>query len=97
MQIAIIGLPWTGRRRSSHARGLRRRQRAARRVGAVAHAVVRVPDGGSTTAHTPSGAKRTPATIEYLDVPGLDLRRERGHGVPGSILAQIKNARALLE
>ncbi len=99
MQIAIIGLPWTGKTT------LFRTLAAYSGTGAppagggpVAHSVVRVPDPRLDRLHALyPRAKRTPATIEYLDVPGLDLRRERGHGVPGSILVHIKNSRALLE
>jgi GTP-binding protein YchF len=60
--------------------------------------MVRVPDRrlDQLCVLYPRG-KRVPATIEYLDTPGLDVRREHGHGIPGSIVAQIKNARALLE
>jgi hypothetical protein len=39
----------------------------------------------------------TPATVDYLDVPGLDVRGAHGHGVPGPVLVQIKNAAALVE
>ncbi len=99
MQIAIVGLPWTGKTTLFHTLAAYAGASAPHGgAGAVAHAVVRVPDRRLDHLHTiHPRAKRTPATIEYLDVPGLDLRRERGHGVPGAILAQIKNARALLE
>ncbi len=97
MQIAIIGLPWTGK--TTLFRTLAAYSGAsAAGSGLVAHAVVRVPDERLDRLHALyPRARRTPAAIEYLDVPGLDLRREHGHGVPGSILVHIKNARALLE
>lgn len=99
MQIALIGLPWTGK--TTLFRTLAAYAGAAAPEGGsgpVARCVVRVPDRRLDRLATmyPRG-RRVPATIEYLDVPGLDLKRERGHGVPGSIVAQIKNARALLE
>ena len=99
MQIALIGLPWTGKTTLFHtlaAYGGAGVPAAA--PGTVARSVVRVPDPRLDRLHTlwPT-ARKVPATVEYLDVPGLDLRRERGQGVPGAILAQIKNARALVE
>jgi GTP-binding protein YchF len=99
MQIALIGLPWTGKSTLFHTLAA---YAGAHMPGAgsgpVAHCVVDVPDSRlDRLAALHPRAKRVPATIEYLDTPGLDLRRERGHGVPGAILAQIKNARALLE
>jgi GTP-binding protein YchF len=99
MQIALIGLPWTGKTTLFHTlaayAGAGVPQSAP---GTVARSVVRVPDPRLDELHAlwPK-ARRVPAAIEYLDVPGLDLRRERGQGVPGAILAQIKNARALVE
>lgn len=99
MQIALIGLPWTGKSTlfqtlaayaGAHTPGST--------GGPVAHCVVEVPDSRlDRLAALDPRARRVPATIEYLDTPGLDIKRERGHGVPGSIVAQIKNARAFLE
>jgi ribosome-binding ATPase len=99
MQIALIGLPWTGKTTLFHtlaAYGGAGVPPAA--PGQVARSVVQVPDPrlGELHALWPK-ARRVPATVEYLDVPGLDVRREHGQGVPGTILAQIKNARALVE
>ncbi len=99
MQIAIIGLPWTGKTTLFHTLAAYAGASTPEAGGGpVVHCVVRVPDRRLDRLSTmyPRG-RRVPATIEYLDVPGLDLRKERGHGVPGSIVAQIKNARALLE
>jgi len=99
MQIALIGLPWSGkttlfRTLASYAGA----EAPGMGGGPVARCVVRVPDSrlDKLCAMYPRG-RRVPATIEYLDAPGLDVRREHGHGVPGSILAQIKNTRALVE
>jgi GTP-binding protein YchF len=100
MQIALIGLPWTGkttlfRTLAAYAGS---GAPAAAGGGAVARSVVQVPDRRlDRLAEMYPRGRRVPATIEYLDVPGLDVRREHGHGVPGAILAQIKNSRALLE
>jgi GTP-binding protein YchF len=98
MQIALIGLPWTGKTTLFRTLAAYAGAAAPESAGAVARCVVRVPDPrlDRLSAMYPRG-RRVPATIEYLDVPGLDVKRERGHGVPGAILAQIKNARALLE
>jgi GTP-binding protein YchF len=99
MQIALIGLPWTGKTTLFHTLASYAGAEAqAMGGGPVSRCVVRVPDLrlDRLCVMYPRG-KRVPATIEYLDAPGLDVRREHGHGVPGSILAQIKNARALVE
>jgi ribosome-binding ATPase len=99
MQIALIGLPWTGKTTLFHTLASYAGAGVPSSSGAaVARCVVQVPDPRLVRLHAmfPKG-RLVPATVEYLDVPGLDLRRERGQGVPGTILAQIKNARALVE
>src|SRR5688572_5017930 len=99
MQIALIGLPWTGKTTLFHTLAAYAGAGVPSSSGGmVARCVVQVPDPRLVKLHAmfPKG-RLVPATVEYLDVPGLDLRKERGQGVPGTILAQIKNSRALVE
>jgi GTP-binding protein YchF len=98
MQIALVGLPWSGKTTLFNALAAYSGIEARAQAGTVAHCVVPVPDsrlGRLTEIFQPR--KTTHATVEYLDVPGLDVRGTSGQGVPGVIVAQIKNATALVE
>ncbi len=97
MEIGIVGLPYSGKTtlfstltgldlKSSHAAGKLEAHRG----------VVRVPDGRLdrlTEIFHP--LKQVNATIEYIDVGGIDSQNVRGKGFDPQFLAVLKNTDAL--
>jgi GTP-binding protein YchF len=98
MQIAIVGLPWSGKSTLFTTLAAYAGIEARPQAGAVTHCVVPVPDPRlDRLVEIFAPRKVTPATVDYLDVPGLDVHGAQGQGVPGTILVKIKNAAALVE
>jgi len=95
MQIALVGLPWTGKTTLLQTLAAYAGITARTQAGSVNQCIVPVPDARlDRLSELFQPKKTTHATIEYLDVPGLDVK---GGGVPGTILTHIKNAAALVE
>ncbi len=98
MQIAVVGLPWSGKTTLFNTLASYAGMQPRGQAGVVSRCVVPIPDPRvSRLVDLFNPRKTTRATVEYIDVPGLDVRGGAGHGVPGVILTQIKNAAALVE
>ncbi len=98
MQVALIGLPWTGKSTLFNTMALYAGLTVRAQPAAVGRCVVPVPDRRLDRLNELfQPKKKTHTTIEVMDIPGLDARGSTGAGIPGNLLAEVKNATALIE
>ncbi len=97
MQIGIIGLPQSGKTTLFNALTKSSAEIAHPGKKAAHVAIVKVPDVRLDWLHTlyPT-AKKTPTTIEYVDVAGLEKGSTQRKGFQEQFLANVRNVDALL-
>ncbi len=97
MQIGIIGLPQSGKTTLFNALTKSSAETAHPGKKEAHVAIVKVPDVRLDWLHTlyPT-AKKTPATIEYVDVAGLEKGSTQRKGFQEQFLANVRNVDALL-
>jgi GTP-binding protein YchF len=97
MQIGIIGLPQSGKTTLFNALTRSSAETAHPGKKAAHVAIVKVPDERLDWLHSLyPAAKKTPATIEYVDVAGLEKGSTQRKGFQEQFLANVRNVDALL-